>query len=211
MLGLLSLAWPIGLVLYLINFKSKSVVRRYQAKNLLICAACGFILMLLVIVGSGTEEKKSNIKEIGQVKVEETKKDTRPTTQSNYTSDREIAKSTEDCINSAFKSVVGKTFTAMPDQRSKRTAVGLVTGVKFHDSPELGPGFNVKDLEKFTVVRHIEKEKSKILSFRSDWYEVKFESGKIGYVHAEDFYCLSDGPDVYQEAEDCYKNTQQSK
>lgn len=76
LLGLLSLGWIIGLVLYLTNFKSKPVVRTYQAKHFLLCAAIGFVIMLGMIVSNGNEAKQSNLKEIGQSKVHETQKDT---------------------------------------------------------------------------------------------------------------------------------------
>jgi hypothetical protein len=204
LLGLLSLGWIIGLVLYLTNFKSTSVVKTYQAKHFLLCAAIGFVIMLGMIVGNGNEAKQSNIKEIGKVKVEEPKKGTKSITQNNYNSDREREKSREDCVRRALVSIVGKTFTATPDQRPIRTGVGWVSGFKFYDSPKFGPGFNVKKPEKFAVVRCIETEKSEFLTASSVWYEVKFESGKVGYLTASNFYSLSDGPDVYKEAEDCF-------
>jgi rRNA maturation endonuclease Nob1 len=58
--GLLSifLAWPVALIVYLINLKSKSAVRKYQAQNLLLVAGIGFILMLGVIVEQRNEGKK---------------------------------------------------------------------------------------------------------------------------------------------------------
>jgi hypothetical protein len=60
LLGLLGgfLAWPVGLIVYLINFKSTSPVRKCQAQNLLLVAGIGFILMLGVIVEQGNERKK---------------------------------------------------------------------------------------------------------------------------------------------------------
>jgi hypothetical protein len=74
------LAWPVGLIAYLINFKSKSAVRKCQAQNLLLVAGCGFILMLGWIVTEGMEGNKLDGKQIGQAKVEETGKDTISTT-----------------------------------------------------------------------------------------------------------------------------------
>jgi hypothetical protein len=70
--GLLTifLAWPVGLIVFLIDFKSKSAVRKCQAQNLLITAGIGFILMLGVIVEQANEGKKVDLRQTGQVTLE---------------------------------------------------------------------------------------------------------------------------------------------
>lgn len=72
--GLLAgfLLWPVGLIVFLIDFKSKSAVRRCQAQNILLCAAIGFILAIGYIIQEVNEVKNTNLAE--QVKVSETKK-----------------------------------------------------------------------------------------------------------------------------------------
>lgn len=75
--GLLTvfLAWPVGFIVFLIDFKSKSAVKKCQAQNLLVTAGIGFILMLGVIVELGNEGKNINLRQTEQAKFEETKKD----------------------------------------------------------------------------------------------------------------------------------------
>ena len=114
--------------------------------------------------------------------------------QSNFASDKEKKESmsTEECCEKLFLSIVGKTFVAKTNSQ-----------FKFKERPENSPeanllGLTLRGPEKFVVVRYIEDYNNLFQG-----YEVKFESGKVGFAYLVDIGELSNAPDVWSMTDKC--------
>lgn len=200
-----SLIWIIGLVLFIINIKTNSVVKKYQAKSYLLASIMGFLLMLMVAGNDNGNNKTIGASPPTDKVIVDANKDTATASNdnNNYSSDRDTAKYINDCKSTVYDSIVGKAFTATVHQRpSSSHSYTASMPVSFSSAPEGGEDFNVKSPENFTVIR-----RAKDIPLGGTLYEIKFESGKVGYVDDDAFYALSDGPDIPQEARACYQNT----
>ena len=114
--------------------------------------------------------------------------------QSNFAGDKDKKESisTEECCEKLFLSIVGKTFVARTNSK-----------LMFKERPENGPeasllGLTLKGAEKFVVVRYIEDYNNLFQG-----YEVKFESGKVGFAYLIDIGELSNAPDVWSMTDRC--------
>jgi len=118
--------------------------------------------------------------------------------QSNYISDRERDESYKVCERQVLTSVVGKKFIAKPES-SLKPDPRLSSFWKFYNLPDtVSKGFVLRKPEEFTVVRLV-KDLSWETYLKIYWYEIRFVSGKVGFVPVVDLCHLSDGPSIRDE------------